>query len=149
MSNEVDFIDISVANIDDFNSILDLDESVYGFRTRGRFIAESILKSECFKAGLNGKIVGFLILNYTFYENGFIDLLIVDNSYRRRRIGKKLIEYAESRCITEKIFISTNESNLPMQGLLSSCGYIKCGYINNLDDGDPELVYYKRVRQDK
>lgn len=149
MSSEVDFIDISVANIDDFNSILDLDESVYGFRTRGKFIAESILRNECFKAGLNGKIVGFLILNYTFYENGFIGLLIVDDSYRRRQIGKKLMEYAESKCMTEKIFTSTNESNLPMQGLLSSCGYIKCGCINNLDEGDPELVYYKRVKQDK
>lgn len=140
-------IEVYTADINDFINILDLDESVYGARTRGRFIAEAILKNECFKAVINGLTVGFAILNYTFYENGFIGLLIVDDSYRRMKVGKKLIEFIESKCKTEKLFTSTNQSNLPMQGLLASCGYIKSGCIDNLDEGDPELVYYKNIKQ--
>ena len=136
-------------SINDFNSILDLDESVYGLRTRGKFIAESILKNECFTASINGQIIGFAILNYTFYENGFIGLLIVDNSYRRMKVGKKLMEYVECKCSTEKLFTSTNQSNIPMQSLLASCGYVRSGYIDNLDEGDPELVYFKRIGKGK
>lgn len=146
MNRKEAFVEVSIASIDDFENILGLDESVYGFRTRGKFIAGSILKDECFKASANGQIVGFIILNYTFYENGFIGLLIVDNSYRRMKVGKRLMDYAESKCTAEKLFTSTNRSNLPMQGLLSSCGYIRSGYIDNLDEGDPELVFYKRIK---
>ncbi|HYF84639.1 MAG TPA: GNAT family N-acetyltransferase [Clostridia bacterium] len=134
------------ANIDEFNTILDIDESIYGFRTRGKFIAESILRNECYKAIAEDKIVGFIILNYTFYENGFIGLLVVDNSYRRLKVGTHLLEHVEKVCTTEKVFTSTNKSNLAMQGLLSSCGYVSCGYIEGLDEGDPELVYYKRLK---
>ena len=149
MTEKENSTEVSIANINDFNNILDLDESVYGFRTRGKFIEESILKNECFKASINEKIIGFVILNYIFYENGFIGLMIVDNSYRRMKVGKKLVEYVESKCITEKLFTSTNQSNLPMQGLLSSCGYMRSGYIDNLDEGDPELVYYKKIKHGK
>jgi hypothetical protein len=35
------------------------------------------------------------------------------------------------------LFASTNESNVPMQALLDSLGYVQSGIINNLDPGDP------------
>lgn len=140
-------IEICPANINNFNTILDLDEAVYGLRTRNQFIAESILKNECSTALINGRIIGFVIMNYTFYENGFIGLLIVDKSYRRMKVGKKLVEYVESKCSTEKLFTSTNQSNIPMQCLLEGCGYVKSGHIDNLDENDPELVYFKRIEK--
>lgn len=149
MIEKENLIEICSVSINNFNSIMDLDESVYGLRTRGKFIAESILKDECFAASINGMIIGFAILNYTFYENGFVGLLIVDNSYRRMKVGKKLMEYAEYKCSTEKLFTSTNQSNLPMQGLLESCGYVRSGFIDNLDEGDQELVYFKRIEKGK
>ncbi|MEO0538637.1 MAG: GNAT family N-acetyltransferase, partial [Cyanobacteria bacterium P01_A01_bin.123] len=42
-------------------------------------------------------------------------------------------------------FTSTNESNLLMQALMAKLRYIPSGIINNLDEGDPELVYFKRL----
>jgi ribosomal protein S18 acetylase RimI-like enzyme len=149
MTEKENLIVVYTANINDFNNILDLDESVYGARTRGKFIEESIMKNECFKASVGGQIIGFAILNYTFYENGFIALLIVGDSFRRMKVGKKLMEYIESKCITEKLFTSTNQSNLPMLGLLESCGYVRSGHINNLDEGDLELVYFKGIKHGK
>jgi hypothetical protein len=54
----------------------------------------------------------------------------------------------ESECRTEKLFTSTNLSNLPMQSLLAKRGYKLSGVIDNLDPGDPELVYFKFVGND-
>jgi len=44
------------------------------------------------------------------------------------------------------LFITTNLSNLPMQSLLVKLGYVLSGVIPYLDEGDPEIVYFKRLR---
>lgn len=86
------------------------------------------------------------MLNYTFYSNGFIDMLYVHSDHRRSGAGGALLRHMESLCQTPKLFTSTNLSNLPMQSLLSRSGYELSGVIQNLDVGDPEIVYYKRVK---
>ncbi len=48
----------------------------------------------------------------------------------------------ERRCRTAKLFTSTNESNIPMQALLRSLGYVPSTVIHQFDPGDPELVYF-------
>ena len=50
-----------------------------------------------------------------------------------------------SLCRTPKLFTSINLSNLGMQSLLAKSGYELSGVIHNLDEGDPELVYLKRL----
>lgn len=32
-----------------------------------------------------------------------------------------------------------------MQRLFDKCSYRKSGFIENLDEGDPELIYYKNL----
>ncbi len=54
--------------------------------------------------------------------------------------------HVEVLCQTDKLFTSTNQSNRPMQKLLEKLGYQPSGYIENLDEGDPELVYFKRLK---
>jgi len=44
---------------------------------------------------------------------------------------------------SKKLFTSTNLSNLPMQSLLAQLNFKLSGVIENLDEGDPELVYFK------
>jgi hypothetical protein len=60
--------------------------------------------------------------------------------------GEALVKHLESLCQTAKLFTSTNLSNLPMQSLLAKMGYILSGVIHNLDEGDPEIVYFKKLR---
>lgn len=57
-----------------------------------------------------------------------------------------MIRFVQPAKVMLKLFTSTNLSNLPMQSLLSKSGYELSGVIHNLDVGDPEIVYYKRVR---
>jgi hypothetical protein len=51
----------------------------------------------------------------------------------------------EATCKEQKVFTSTNESNKAMQALLSQLNYKRSGIIENLDEGDPELIYFKEL----
>ena len=55
-----------------------------------------------------------------------------------------LMKCAESECKKE-LFASTNQSNEPMQGLLKKLGFERSLIIYNVDPGDPELIYFKRI----
>ncbi|MCL0069884.1 GNAT family N-acetyltransferase [Dehalococcoidia bacterium] len=41
-------------------------------------------------------------------------MLYIHPEYRGKGIGSKLVRHVESLCKTEKLFTSTNQSNLPM-----------------------------------
>ena len=122
-----------------------LDEIAQQSPERREFIRRSVAGDSCYVAVMDQRAVGYSVLNYTFYDHGFIDMLYVAGDYRRRGIGSALLEQMERLCKTAKLFTSTNLSNLPMQALLSRRGYLVSGVIDNLDEGDPEIVYFRRL----
>lgn len=122
-----------------FDAIARLDGS------RVTLIDRSIESNQCFVAVVDDRVVAYGILNYTFYEQGFVGMLYVHPESRRRGIGSALMTYLEGRCKTVKLYTSTNQSNTRMQALLAKLGYRPSGIIENLDEGDPELVYMKRL----
>ena len=88
----------------------------------------------------------YAVLNYKFYDNGWIEMLYVHQQFRCQGIGSALIRHLVNECRTPKLFTSTNQSNVPMQRLLAKLEFDRSGIIENLDEGDPELVYFKRLR---
>ncbi len=134
---------VEKASEQDIDSILELDRSTIGFPDS--LITASVKAGQCFITRENDNITGFGILEYTFYGQGFIGLLIVDSEYRRRGIASAIIKYIESICKTKKLFTSTNKSNIIAQKLYESLGFSRSGYIENLDEGDPEIVYFKQL----
>ncbi|HEX8685911.1 MAG TPA: GNAT family N-acetyltransferase, partial [Pyrinomonadaceae bacterium] len=98
-------------------------------------------------AQAGGEVIGYGVLSHNFYAHGFVEMLYVHPGRRRRGVGAALLLHMESLCRSPKLFTSTNLSNLPMQSLLNRTGYSLSGVIHNLDEGDPELVYFKRLRQ--
>ena len=63
--------------------------------------------------------------------------------YRRKGIGTKLIKTYELLILNGKVFTSTNASNKAMQKLLKLNNYLESGIIHNLDEDDPEIIYFK------
>lgn len=106
----------------------------------------SVADGRCFVADASGKLVGYGILSYEFFERGFIKMLYVTATTRRTGTGAGLLHCIEEACKTSTIFTSTNLSNLPMQSLLVKSGYQLSGVVEGLDEGDPELFYRKRLR---
>jgi ribosomal protein S18 acetylase RimI-like enzyme len=113
---------------------------------RRKFIRREVASGNCFVAVADDEVIGYGVLNYTFYDNGFIEMLYVHSDHRRRGAGETLLRLMESLCRTPKLFTSTNLSNLPIQSLFAKSGYELSGTIYNLDEGDPEIVYFKRLR---
>jgi GNAT superfamily N-acetyltransferase len=85
--------------------------------------------------------LGYGVLEYTFFEQGFLTLLMTAPRARRRGVGTRLLTAVEATCTTEKLFTSTNVSNHPMQRLLHHAGWRPAGLLHGLDEGDPELFY--------
>ena len=135
---------IDRASSADFEQICELDESVFRGPSRRRMIGRALGQGRCAVARVDSHVRGFLIMG-EFFGHGFIELLIVHPDYRRRGIATSLMRSAEIDAPTEKLFVSTNQSNLPMQQLCERLGFVRSGTVENLDEGDPEVFYFKRV----
>ena len=137
---------IEKAKEGDFEHVCSLDCMVLGDSSRRDLLDNAIKAGQCLVARVDECVVGFAVLNQSFYGNGFIALLIVNPEHRRRGVATALIRHIESVCPTEKLFTSTNESNEPMQRLCETLGFVRSGYIENLDAGDPEIIFFKQVK---
>lgn len=139
-------ISIRPAVENDIDTLCSFDLISQRENERGEFIRREVMSGNCFVAALDGKVIGYGVLNYTFFHVGNIDMLYIHSDHRRSGAGAALLQHMESLCQTRKLFTSTNLSNLPMQSLLSKSGYVLSGVIHNLDEDDPEIVYFKRLR---
>ncbi len=110
---------------------------------RRRFIQDATQAGRCYLVETSHRVAGYAVLEYTFFQHGFVSMLYVHPDYRRRGAGAMLLQHLESLCRTPKLFTSTNLSNRPMQALLEKRGYVLSGVLHHLDEGDPELVYVK------
>ncbi|MGF6256786.1 ribosomal protein S18 acetylase RimI-like enzyme [Ensifer sp. LBL] len=82
------------------------------------------------------------MLTHHFFGHAFIEMLMVGASWRQRGLGAALIAHFRSMSSGAKLFSSTNMSNRRMQDLLVKAGFRPSGYIDNLDENDPEIVFY-------
>jgi GNAT superfamily N-acetyltransferase len=139
-------ISIRPAVESDVEALWKLDHIAQRDEERRDFIRREVAAGNCFVAVIDETMVGYGVLNYTFYHAGCIDMLYIHSDYRRRGVGTALIRHMESECRTAKLFTSTNDSNSGMRSLLAKLGYEPSGVIHNLDEGDPEIVYFKRLR---
>jgi len=136
---------IRPANESDVEALCSLDQIASCENDRREFIRRAVMSDTCFVAVAEEEVIGYGVLNYTFYCNGHVDMLYVHSGHRRHGAGEALLQHMESLCQTSKLFTSTNLSNLPMQALLAKLEYVLSGVIHNLDEGDPEIVYFKRL----
>lgn len=129
------------ASLEDRQAIQAFDHVARAEPSRVRFIDRILRSATCLVAERDGEVVGYGALEYSFYGQGFVSILYVAESERRRGIGRRLMRALAWRCETRKLFTSTNSSNAAMQRLLDTLGFERSGIIHNLDPGDPELVY--------
>jgi len=95
---------------------------------------------------VGARAVAYVCVDNRFFGNGWVSLLYVAPAHRRRGYGEALLRHAERLCREPKLFTSTNASNTPMHALLHKLGYVRSGTIDNLDEGDPEWVFVKRMK---
>jgi GNAT superfamily N-acetyltransferase len=97
----------------------------------------------------SGEVVGFVVVRPGhFYQRDFVDLLLVVPGHRRRGLGRELLRAALRNAASDRVFVSTNESNTPMRELLRREGWRPSGVLDGLDPGDPEHVFFHDTERD-
>ena len=129
----------------DVSAIYTADNMATEEGSRRQHIRNWVNQGQAVVALIDNVVVGYAALEYTFFSNGFISMLMVDRTSRRKGVATALVKRLEKRCETDKLFTSTNESNKPMQRLMQSMSYETSGTAYNLDEGDPELFYVKEA----
>ena len=126
-----------------------LDKVEHIALNREEKITKAILDKECFIILTDDRAVGFVLFDYRFFDQGWIELIIIQETFRGKGIGGQAINLICQQCKASKVFTSTNSSNTQMQRALTKVGFSFAGKINGLDDGDPELFYYKKTDNNK
>ncbi len=143
-------IDLRKANMENKDMVVAVDfrlnELEHIEQKREEKIIKAIINEQCFLILENKQTVGFILFDYRFFDQGWIELIILEEAYRNRGIGGQAIDLIGKQCKTNKLFTSTNSSNIPMQKALNKIGFSFAGKLEGLDEGDPELFYYKVLR---
>ncbi|MBT2641509.1 GNAT family N-acetyltransferase [Bacillus sp. ISL-41] len=136
---------LEIAQFIDLDEIVKIDEEVIGSSRRYEFIRNAIEDERCIVVKDKNLMVGFLIFDIHFFDSSFISLIIIKPTERRKGYATSLIEYFTSKSPTQKIFSSTNKSNHIMQEVFKANGFIQSGFIENLEEDDPEIIYFKSL----
>jgi len=139
-------MEIRQAQADDVDAICTVDHIAAVEEERRQFIHRSVHDGLTFVALINGEIVGYSVLEHSFFGRGFIAMLMVRPDHRRRSLGSALVRHVEGLCKSDRIFTSTNKSNLAMRALLENLRYTRSGVVDDLDPGDPELIFSRQLR---
>lgn len=133
------------SQLNDLDEIVKIDREVIGNDSRRKYIKKAIEEERCITIKNDFSFIGFLIFDTHFFDHSFISLIIVKPTERRKGYATSLIKYFISISPTKKIFSSTNRSNTRMHEVFKANGFIQSGFVENLDDGDPEIIYFKKV----
>jgi GNAT superfamily N-acetyltransferase len=135
---------IRTAEQADARRVGELDREWTPILDRATRFERAASKGRLLVAEVDGDLVGYAAQG-RFFDYDFLELLAVRPDKRRQGIATALIRAVEARSRSGKLFTSTNRSNLPMRRLCDRLGFQRSGAVENLDNDDPELIYYKPV----
>ena len=140
---EADEISTRLATPADMAAMLACDAYWQLHAQRGECVRTAIGKGLCTIALRGGQVAGYVVMHDDFFGHDFVSLVVVSQLFRRRGIGLRLLAAADAACSRARLFTSTNQSNLAARAMIASAGFAPSGQIDNLDEGDPELVFVK------
>src|SRR5438876_4722740 len=144
---DISTVALRTALASDLAGIRFVDPLMRADSERAQLIRSALERGECVLATDDDEILGFAILNYTFFYQGFVPLLVVGVGSRRCGVGAGLLSEVERRCAKAKLYVSANRSNLPAQLLFEKCGFVESGHVAHLDANDEEVFYFRPVQR--
>lgn len=94
----------------------------------------------------NGKIIGGITGNL-FWNYLYIDMMWIQDEYRGKDLGRKLIEEVEALAIENGIHRShLCTGSFQSKGFYEKCGYKVFGQLEDMPEGETEYYLYKRLK---
>lgn len=138
-------MNIRPSTINDYQALCVIDSVAEASPERRDQIRNWLESACCYVAQVDGQVAAYGVLTDHFFGHSFIEMVMVSQKFRRKGLGAAIIEYLRSVASGSKLFSSTNMSNVPMQMLFAKLGFKQSGRIDNLDHGDPEIIFYYPV----
>jgi ribosomal protein S18 acetylase RimI-like enzyme len=136
-------VTIEKAQSSDVDAIRALQRTVPGSALDDRTLADAVQSGDLMVARIDSDVVGFALVDTWFYGRPFLSLIAVRADRRRSGIAEGLVRSVMSLS-PKGLHTSTNRTNIAGQKLFEKLGFERSGIVENLDDGDPELVYFKK-----
>ena len=143
-------VKIEVAKIKDLKQIAKLEKENILVNTMSESQIEECLKNEnyiCFKALVDGEMVGFIMLNKSDELN--VDSIVVNKDFRNLGIASKLIEKAET--YAKENNIETLSLEVAYKNITAYLLYKKLGFVkrrirkNYYSNGDDAIEMIKEI----
>ena len=138
---------IRLATAVDLPLLYELDHIARSDQGRRAFVARSVTEGRTWVVEQAGQVWGYGVISHDFFGRSFLEMIYMAIERRGQGWGPRLIRFIETQSRSTALFTSTNESNRHMQRVLEKLGYERSGVIHNLDPGDPEIVFVKRLAQ--
>lgn len=136
---------IRAARADDVPAMLQCDLYAQAHPARGQAVGRAVECGQGWVEMVGDSVAGYLLLQHDFFDYGFVSLVVVAPGQQRQGVALRLLEAAQRACRTPRLFISTNQSNQAARGMIAKAGFRPSGVIENLDEQDPELIFFKPV----
>jgi ribosomal protein S18 acetylase RimI-like enzyme len=138
-------IEVRLATPTDLDVLRELEREVPGSDLDRDLLPGAMVSGSASVAVSNGVVAGFAVLAPWFFGRSLVSRIAVRSEYRRSGIATALLEHLGHCVGGSGLFISTNRSNSVARQLYEKLGFKRSGIIDNLDEDDPELVYYLRL----
>ncbi|WP_426190243.1 GNAT family N-acetyltransferase [Pseudomonas sp. NFXW11] len=129
----------------DLVAMLECDSYAQAHAEREQEVRIALEQGQGWVEMCNEQVTGYLLLRHDFFGQGFVSLVVVAPGQQRQGVALRLLGAAQQACRTARLFTSTNRSNQAAQRLFAKAGFQPSGVIENLDEGDPELIFCKAV----
>lgn len=117
-------------------------QALRDFRQRD-FVASAIEEGRCWVAFLDETLAGYGIFHYQFHDCGVVHRLFVRPEFRRRGIGRAMVDYFSDGCSSPRLQITVPQSALPMLELVRTRGFQLSGVVHECGDEGSALIYIK------
>jgi len=141
----VNTVKITRATQSDYRRLLALDSATRRTRRGRQWLRRVLEERGVFVLADGGEMMAYGVVTKSFFGRPFVEMLYVAHNARRKGHGERLLCRLEAAGLRDhEVWVSTNQSNRPMQELLKKRGFVRCGRVMGLDAGDPELFYVKK-----
>ena len=131
------------AEFDDLEPICHFDSPAMREYRQRDFVASAIEEGRCWVAFFDETLVGYGIFGYQFHGYGTIHRIFVRAEFRRRGIGRALVDYFSDACSSPRLYITVPQCALAMLELVRTRGFALSGVVHELGDEGSALIYIK------